>query len=879
MPGDTKPWVATYRLQLNRQLGFSDVKALLPYLKKLGISHLYLSPILEAADGSEHGYDVVDHERISSALGGEAAFVELHQAAREAGLGMLIDVVPNHMSTGDTKNRWWWDVLENGPAGRSAHVFDIDWDPPDTANSNLVVLPVLGDHRWRVLERRELKLNRSAATFWFEYFEHKAPVAPRSLGSVLRAALRRSGSTRLGFIADGLSELPLASDRKFESVERRNRDRRVLLELLAELVNDEPEVAKAIDAELAGLNADPARLDALLDAQNHRLIYWKTGHRELDYRRFFDQSHLVGLRMEDQRVFEATHAIYQRLHSNLGIDGFRVDHVDGLSNPRVYLERLRAMAPGARVYVEKILAAEEQLPAWPVAGTTGYEFAVSLNQLSFWPEASANLTTLHTTLTGETRPFEQIGIEARRDVSGSLLAAELERLTQRLAQLRAHHREARDFGRHELAEALTTLLAIFPRYRTYIEPERGELDPVDVNVLEGAFAAAKAEAPSIDGSVFDFLSEVLTLKRRGEAESDFVRRFQQLSAPVMAKGLEDTAFYRYPRMLAMNEVGGEPSVLTLAVEGFHLQNLKAQRDWPHRMLASTTHDTKRSEDVRARLVALSHCFERYEKFAHWFFEQAPELGPEPSMRMTALQTLIGAWPLSLERAVAVLQKSAREAKQRSNWSAPNADYERQLETYVRRLFDPDIQAEVGRFVKELDPLARRIALGWALLKCTCPGMPDFYQGHERWKFDLVDPDNRRPVDWSTLRQALEAPERRAVNSDDEGLTKLHVIRKALALRAAYPDVFGAESRYEPLEVRGPKASHVVAFTRTDPQGTQVTVVASRWPATAWGDTSVSVSDPRGAMNVLTDERFEGRTLLAKLFAELPVALLVSTARQ
>lgn len=882
-------WVATYRLQLHAGFGFAQAQARLPYLKQLGISHLYLSPILEAAQGSSHGYDVIDPTRVSSQLGGRVAFDKLVDAVKAEGMGLLLDIVPNHMSIADPRNRWWWDVLENGQSGSFAHVFDVDWHPPEKRNESTVVLPVLGDHRAKVIARGELKLSRGdggsgageGAQFLIRYYDQRFPVAAHSLASVLDDAGRRCDAKRLGFLADAFRALPSPSALDLESVARRQRDQAVLYEMLAELQARDVAVKEAIDQAIEALNANPERLDSFLDDQPHRLAYWRTGQRELDYRRFFDISSLVALRMEDPRVFKATHAFLEQLHGRGVFDGLRIDHVDGLANPRVYLERVKAMAPGARVYVEKILGTNEALPAWPVEGTTGYEFAAQLVRLSADPRAKEPLTALTAELLGEpVPPFEDLAHATRKFVLANSLAADVQRLTERVTELRNFHRDARDFSRHDLKEGLLAILASFPVYRTYVEPEHGRVSQDDVKVIDEAIAAAKQRAPHLEAELFEFLKDVLTLKRKGPGESDFVRRFQQLSSPAMAKGLEDTAFYRYPRLLALNEVGSDPAWPELDVAAFHAANAEAQARWPHRLLGSSTHDTKRSEDVRARLVAASHRAKDFAALAKKFFEQVEPLRKgvlDGGIVLTTLQTLVGAWPVSPERLKPALQKSAREAKVQTSWERPNPEYEKALDEFVMGLQTREVAELISGFVDGLEKGARTLSLGWTLLKCTSPGVPDFYQGTERWRHDLVDPDNRGPVDWEKYERSLtDALSPVPLEQDGDGANKQFVIRKSLQVRRELPEVFGAHSTYEPTALEGASKDRAVAFRRFARDGQSVLAVAPRFPPEGrdpWAEIQLPLPAGRAWTCAFTGEKYEGTVPLQRLFAKLPVCLL------
>lgn len=845
-----RPIIATYRLQLHKGFGFAHAMERVPYLKKLGVSHLYLSPVLQAAKGSTHGYDLIDPTRINDELGGRQGFDQLVHTAHSHGLGLILDIVPNHMSIADPRNTWWWDVLEYGPSGRWAHAFDVDWDAPDPGLKDVVLLPVLGDHRHRVLERGEVKVHRKGGMFFVSYFDQRFPLAPKSIGRLLHEAAGRCSNARVMFFADAYEQLTHHG---------------VIGDLLEELLEKSPMCAAALDAGLETLNQSPERLDQLLDQQCYRLAHWRRAERDLDYRRFFDVNSLVGLRAEDPRVFEASHGLVGELVKTGAADGLRVDHVDGLANPRVYLERLRGLAGDATLYVEKILGPDEELRSdWPVDGTTGYEFANDLTALFVPPEAEEPLGALQRELAGETRSFAEIAAEARAQVLDELLASDVNRLTHTLTELRDRHRDARDFSRHDLKLALQAFVGSFPVYRSYVEPGK-PVEMADVTLVEKAIAGARLKLPDLDPALFDFLRDVMLDRRHGPGERRFVERLQQLCAPAMAKGVEDTALYRDVRLLALDEVGGSPARFSLPASGFHARMAHAQEKWPNRMLSTSTHDTKRSEDVRARLVAMAQDPASFATLARDFFGATGDQ-VDGRMKLLALQTLIGAWPLDLERFTAVLLKSAREAKLRTRWTRTDQAYEQALDAFAKRVLeDGGLRSTIARYVRGLEHSARSICLAWTLLKCTCPGVPDLYQGTELWSHALVDPDNRRPVDWE-LRDKLVDERVPALEADEHGVNKLHVIRRALSLRRRYAELFHS---YEPLSVSGSHAADVLAFSRG---GGVVAAVALRHIA-HWGDTSVEL--PAGTFEsvLISDGRHGGSTRLAALFEALPVALL------
>ncbi|HEY0555676.1 MAG TPA: malto-oligosyltrehalose synthase, partial [Thermoanaerobaculia bacterium] len=652
--------VSTYRVQLRAEFGFDDAAAIAGYLSDLGISHLYSSPYLQAAPGSTHGYDVVDPTRVSEDLGGEEGHARLCRTLGEQGLGQVLDVVPNHMAISDRRNVWWWDVLENGAASRYAPYFDVDWSSPQARLRDTVLLPILGDHYGRVLEAGELVLVRRGGRFEIHYHEHRMPVAPRSLDSLIGVAARRSGSPDLSFIADSLALLPPATATDRASIVRRHRDKEVLSGQLARLAAEVPAVTRALDETIAEVNADPDRLDELLQRQNYRPAFWRTAGQELDYRRFFDVHSLIGLRMEDERVFADTHALVLRWLKEGVLDGLRIDHPDGLRDPEEYFERLRGEAPQAWVVVEKILEPGEPLrDSWPVEGTTGYDFLRRAGGLLVDPAGEEPLTRLYTELTGESAGWPALVHDKKLLVLSDLLASDVNRLAEVFLEVCERHRRHRDYTRFELRQALREVAACFPVYRTYARAELGDVGELDRQYIGEAIAAAKEHRPDVSADLFDFFRDVLALEVRGEAEIELVMRFQQLTGPAMAKGVEDTAFYNFHRLVALNEVGGSPGEWGLGVETFHRLAAEAQRLRPAAMLATSTHDTKRSEDVRARLSLLSEIPERWGAAARGWFERNERYRggsrgdcPDRNAEYLLYQTLVGAWPISAERAAA-----------------------------------------------------------------------------------------------------------------------------------------------------------------------------------------------------------------------------------
>ena len=779
---------ATYRLQLRPGFGFDEAAAVVPYLRDLGVSHVYCSPYLQAAPGSTHGYDVVDHSRVNEELGGADAHARFLAALGEHGLGQVLDIVPNHMAIGGPENRWWWDVLENGPSSPYASFFDVDWDPPEAKLRNTVLLPILGDHYGRVLEAGEITVERSGDSFVVRYHEHSAPIAPGT-----------------------------------------------------------------VDADIDEVNADPDLLDALLERQHYRLAYWRTAGRELDYRRFFDITTLAGLRVEDERVFDATHGLVLAWVADGLVDGLRIDHPDGLRDPEGYLRRLHDRAPDAWLVVEKILEPEEELPAsWPVAGTTGYDFLNQVGGLFVDPEGEEPLTALYTELTGMPTDFGEVAHHAKHEVMRNVLASDVSRLTAAFIEVCERNRRYRDYSRHELHEALREVIASFPVYRTYGRDD-GTISDHDVLVIHRAIADAKRRRDDVDHELFDFLGAILMLRIEEREALELAMRFQQLTGPVMAKGVEDTAFYRYNRLVSLNEVGGDPGRFGIDTVEFHRANAEAAESWPARMLATSTHDTKRSEDVRARIGILSEIPDRWADVVRRWMGRFVDANAEYLL----YQTLVGVWPLSVDRAVAYMEKAAKEAKVHTSWVDPDPEYDTGLRSFVEGVFaDDSFVREVAAFVEPLVEPGRVVSLAQTLLKLTSPGVPDVYQGTELWDLSLVDPDNRRPVDYDERRAELRTLDH----------PKLRVMQGTLALRLV------AHESYEPLLGDDADAC-AVAFARG---GRAVTVVPrfllSR--PEAWRSEVVEL-EPGRWRDAFTGADVEGgKHTVGDLLSQFPVSLLV-----
>ncbi|MEX1343706.1 MAG: malto-oligosyltrehalose synthase [Candidatus Limnocylindrales bacterium] len=898
---------STYRLQLRPAFGFSAAADVGRYLARLGVSHVYSSPYLQAAPGSEHGYDVVDPRRVNEELGGARAHRRMSNRLAEVGLGQVLDIVPNHMAISGPENPWWWDVLENGPSSRYAPYFDVDWDPPEARERNSVLLPILGDHYGRVVESGELQLERHGGTISLRYHEHVLPLSPRSLYRLLGPAAVRSRSNELAYLSDAFRALPRSSVTDRDSILRRHRDKEVLRAWLTRLLDERPRVRDALDAQLAATAADPDQLDGLLSIQNYRIAFWRSAGSELGYRRFFDVTSLIGLRVEDPAVFDDSHARLKRWIDRGVLDGIRVDHPDGLLDPTAYTQRLRRTARRGWLVVEKILMPGETLPSdWPVDGTTGYDFLRDTVGLFVDPDAEDALTELHRRVTGEEREFDAVTLETRALIARETLGSEVNRLAAVFVDICENQRRFRDFTRNEMQEAIIAVATSMPVYRTYARPREGEVSDADLAVIEQAVSSARERHPDIDPELLTFLADILSLRVSGEAEAELTERFQQFTGAVMAKGIEDTAFYRYLRLVALNDVGCEPGHFGTSIAAYHAANIERAAMHPTAMLTTSTHDTKRSEDVRVRIAALSEAPERWRRIAERWMRRFRRSWRgsdfDPTIGYLAAQTLVGAWPIDADRFAAYLLKAAREAKLRTSWTQPDAAYETALDRFSRSILaDPAFVSEVERSIASFVRAGRVNSLSQSLLKLTSPGVPDIYQGTELWDLSLVDPDNRRAVDFelrerflTDLEDALGSDPLRGPGADallaavETGLPKLWVIRQALALRGRRPGAFAPEASYRPLTSSGRAADHVVAFARAD----EIVTVTPRLPlrlargrigarlvapATRWADTRVELPPGRWR-DVLTGDRLRvtasSRGLrVARVLGHFPVALL------
>jgi len=964
--------LGTYRLQLNECFTFRDARLVLDYLDRLGVSDCYTSPYVTARPGSTHGYDVADHNSLNPELGGEPEFVRFVDALEARGMGHVLDLVPNHMGIDARSNRWWRDVLENGPCSPSARFFDIDWLPAKVDLADKVLLPILSDQYGTVLLAGQLQLAFEDGQLVLHYFDHELPLNPRQVPRVLRHGLdaleRDLGADDpdlLEFLSvlTALTNLPPYTDTTPASIATRRREKEVARRRLQQLADSNTRVWRHIREAVRAFNGQPGRpesfdpLHELLEAQPYRLAYWRTAAHEINYRRFFDNNNLAGLRVEDTEVFEATHALLFDLMRADRALSLRIDHPDGLYDPAGYLARLQALArrawhldesasPPAYVVVEKILSGGESLPDdWPVCGTTGYAFLNIVNGLFVEPSSIRRLRRLYGRLTGVQQSFEDIVYESKRLIMETALASELNVLSHAVDRIAESNRDTRDFTLNSLREALSEVVACFPVYRTYVT-EAGWTQ-TDREIIELAIARARRRSPAEEPSVFAFLHDVF-LPPGAERSADgsppteratawrlqVTMRFQQYTAPVQAKGLEDTAFYRYNPLISLNEVGGDPSRVGRTPSEFHEANRERLARWPFELVATATHDTKLGEDVRARLNVISELVEEWgREVPRWMRLNRSnralvdgEPAPDRNDEYRFYQVLAGTWPPGHESLTAppgfvsrlreYMIKAIKEAKVHTSWVNDNEAYDAATANFVEQTLAGPASA---RFLTSFLPFARRLAtlgavnsLAQTVLKMTVPGVPDFYQGTELWDLSLVDPDNRRPVDFEERRRRLDeldpllacradaAAEARAdrmaglLAAWPDGRIKLYVTTCGLRVRQRDPDLFLA-GRYLPLEVESTPGADAVAFARVH-EGRALVVVVPRLCA---GVTTTERPFPIGAeswkisrlmlpeelagrtfMNLLTGERMEptrkqGESwlFLARIFATLPVAML------
>lgn len=919
--------VATYRLQFGNGFTFRDAQAIVPYLHELGITDCYASPLLKARADSSHGYDVSDHSQLNPIFGTEKDFESWVSALQAKGMGLILDIVPNHMGIGEPSNAWWMDVLENGPASSYASFFDIDWHPATTKLDNRLLLPILEDQYGKVLESGKLHLTYEEGAFFVDYYQTKLPVAPgtcsKILGFQLEALCEALGEDNehvqeLKSILTALNYLPSPTELSPEKIEERNREKTVIKRRIASLYEACREVREAIDSSVQTFNGtvgDPRSfdlLDDLLDAQVYRLACWRVAAEAINYRRFFDINDLAAIRVELPEVFWATHQLILRLLAEGKASGLRVDHPDGLWNPSQYLRQLQQSYVSGRVrrllgeeqpadglesiladwleararlekepltwplYVvcEKILSPGERLPAdWAVYGTTGYDFLNQVNGLFVDASKRKSLERVYKSFTGFSTTFANLVNTSKKMIMLISMASEINALASRLDRITSANRWYRDFTLNSLTFAIREIIACLPVYRTYIVDPTCPVSETDRRYIEAAVEEAKRRNPRTAESIFDFIRDTLLLRNLNDFRVEdryglieFVMRFQQVTGPVMAKGVEDTAFYVYNCLISLNEVGGDPGQFGTTVADFHRRNLERLRQWPYSMLSTSTHDTKRGEDVRARIDVLSEMPEVWRSaLSRWSRMNIGkkrmvngELAPDRNDEYLFYQTLLGVWPTGplhreglrqvRERMVAYMAKATKEAKVHTSWINPNEEYDAAVQEFVSHVLAlPQEELADGsenRFLADFVSLQRTVAyfglfnsLAQLLLKLTAPGVPDIYQGTELLDLNLVDPDNRRPVDYELRRSLLgrlkqETEDegvdltkvvRSLLEDGQDGRAKLYVLYRTLNFRRARARLF-AEGHYLALEGVGQKASHICAFARS--LGDQVAVVVA-----------------------------------------------------
>jgi (1->4)-alpha-D-glucan 1-alpha-D-glucosylmutase len=911
--------IATYRIQLTADFGFDAAAAIVPYLRSLGITHLYASPFMKSRKGSTHGYDIVDHTKLNPELGGDAGFERLSAVLKQHDLGLILDFVPNHVGVHFADNPWWLDVLEWGPASPHAASFDIDWDTLPYRARGGVLLPIIGSSYGEALEGGEIELRYDAteASFSAWYFEHRLPIAPERYSEILRAVVRQADAAET---AAGKRILDLAS--RYRGLRHPDRAEAPAFKAeLSQISGGADIIALGLDAYRAG-EGRPARILALhhlLERQHYKLGHWRLASSEINYRRFFDVNTLAGLRVEDAGTFDAIHSLVKRLIAEGKLQGLRLDHIDGLRDPAQYFQRLRRLIHTAQgharpfyVVIEKILGEDEKLtPFTGVHGTTGYEWLNVITRVLVEGSGLGPLDEIWRQVSNTSPKFEPLLKEAKRRVLETLLLSEFTVLSRLLARIAGGHYSTRDFSADALRQAFELYVLHFPVYRTYLTAA-GPAAP-DRALISQTIEKARADWFGADEGLFDFLRDALTLDllKPGRAAhgKPRVRRFalkvQQFTGPTMAKSLEDTAFYRYHRLLALNEVGGDPAARALPIDAFHAMMRKRAREWPHGMTATATHDTKRGEDTRARLLALAELPGEWSSaVSRWKLLNAPHLvlqgnarAPSAPFEYMLYQTLLGAWPLErrderfTERIQAYALKASREGKRETSWLNPNEAYEAGLRTFIERILGHSQSAE---FLDSLQSFAQRIALLGALnslsqitLKATLPGVPDFYQGTEFWDLSLVDPDNRRPVNFGARASVLACVQQpdwgKLAQNWSSGHIKLAWTRHLLKLRTELARVF-ADGDYEPLEVTGPHRDHVIAFARRHGHDAAIVAVGrSLAPLTGAGrvwpgpgayqgsvvTTGYTVADP-GQTNAASG------LPLASLFQHMPVAIRRAT---
>jgi malto-oligosyltrehalose synthase len=948
--------LSTYRLQFNRNFTFAQATAIVPYLAALGISHCYASPYLRARPESTHGYDIIDHQHLNPEIGTPEDYDRFVATLHQHGMGQILDVVPNHMGVMGSDNAWWLDVLENGEASAYADFFDIDWEPLKDELQGKVLVPVLADQYGVILDRGQLKLtfDQEKGEFSIFHFQHRFPLNPRGYPSVLIPAAEQTqqhvGTTdedllELQSLISAFGHLPGREDAAPEKRQERVRDKEINKKRLAALCARSHQITACIEGAVVKMNGavgESASFDSLhelIKAQAFRLAYWRVAADDINYRRFFDVNDLAAIRQENEAVFTETHKFILQLLNEGKINGLRIDHPDGLYNPSGYFQQLQlgAKADGAtswnhNVYVvaEKILFGDEQLSQqWPIHGTTGYDFANLVNGLFVDPDAEQQLTQIYHSFVGEHLDFKELVYQCKKLVMDRSLNSELNVLANHLSRIALADRHTCDFTVKSLRDALTEIVACFPVYRTYVAGQ--EVSETDKKYIVDAVECAKVKSTSADSSVYDFIREVL-LTRQVEGHPQFYQssvihfamRFQQYSSAVMAKGFEDTSLYRYHRLASLNDVGGDPLQFGVSPTQFHREMRRRIESWPHSMVATSTHDSKRSEDVRARINVVSEIPSMWgEQVARWreinkeHRRRSTTECPTPNDEYLFYQTLVGAWPLAsssanppedfAQRITEYMLKAMREAKDVTSWANPNQEYEAASAEFVKAaLANKSFLDDFIPFQRKISYFGMLNSLSQALIKLTAPGIPDIYQGNELWEFSLVDPDNRRSVDYGNRQRLLEEIQgsgefsdeqllpysRRLSENMDDRRIKMYVTWRALSVRNQMSGAFRFGD-YTALKARGAYANHVLAFRRSMGDRQFVIIVprlcarllgsAMRLPTgtAVWHDTAIELPDHADSLrNIFTGEHIRpprsdsGCELnIASALNTFPVALL------
>ncbi len=850
---------ATYRLQLTPDFDFYDCIKVLSYLSELQVTGIYTSSYLKAEKGSTHGYDVVDHQKINDELGGRKGFDKFAEKMKQLSLKHILDIVPNHVSIKSEDNKLWQDVLEKGRDSRFFDFFDINSNPPQKRLQDKILLPVLGGHYSDEIEDSRLTIQLNEGDIKVIYYENCFPLSVKSKKSIIKSGLENFGDTETNNMAERyLKESDIAQ--VFANKSLRN----------------------CIAKEIEKINNDKSMLDEILSRQNYLLSYWRAADTDINYRRFFSINDLAGLKVEKKEVFYHVHKLIFELAYSGDIDGLRIDHIDGLYDPKAYLESLRKRVDSKWIIAEKILSPDEKLPEnWPIEGTTGYDFLNKVNGLFIYPENKKQFTDLYQKLTGRTKIYEDVLFDKKLDRLNNSFSGEKKRLLEMLEKTAMDNFKYRDLTLKEISQALETLIASFDVYRTYISTPDFFISDQDRKILEKAITKSKKRRSELSHLIWEIFEDIFFAKIKNDTAGRFIMAFQQLTGPVMAKGAEDTAFYCYNRFISLNEVGGNPSQFGTSLEDFLCYCSKIQEKWPRTMLTTSTHDTKRGEDVRMRINMLSDIPDTWKNTVENWFEMNKKYHknnwPDSNSECFLYQTLAGCWPVEKQRITDYMIKVAREAKEITAWKDQNQNYENALREFISGILsDDEFTRSLTKLVEKINYPARICSLAKTLIKCTAPGIPDIYQGSELWNMSLVDPDNRRSVDYEKRKKLFsklnQLSQNEILNEMDSGLPKMYVIHKTLQVRNKFPEIFDEDSDFRSVNISGEKSHHVIAFSRMD----KLITLAPRWLIKLkgdWKDTAVTL--PEGQWkNIFTDEEIEGKVLISDLFENFPVTLLL-----